>query len=124
MRTRVRLALLLVLVLPVGLVACSKPPDVDPNSIDVSGVKTLTFDQCVELTEARAQLLNAPDAAAAQAAADTLRRLSPPPGVGDAIAIQEAAAGRVSELGSERGQRADAAVTRWVAKACPMVAPS
>jgi len=108
----------------VAAIACSKPADVDPNSIDVSGVKTLTFDQCVELTEARAQLLNAPDAAAAQAAADTLRRLSPPSGVVDAIAIQEAAAGRVSELGSERGQRADAAVTRWVAKACPMVAPS
>ncbi len=115
---------LLVGAVALGLVGCSKPPDVDPNSIDVSGVKTLTFDQCVELTEARAQLLNAPDAAAAQAAADTLRRLSPPAGIVDAIAIQEAAAGRVSELGSDRGQRADAAVTRWVAKACPMVASS
>ena len=115
---------LVIVVLLGALAACTRSSDVDPSTVDLSGVMSFGFDRCVELTEARTQLLTAKDAASAQSAADALRQFSPPAGVAEAIAVQEAAAGRVTELGSERGQWAFAVVARWVAKACPTVAAS
>ena len=101
--------------------ACAKDPDLipDPATVDLGEIERRSALECVDLTLAHLDLVQAASPAEAEGPLAALREFDPPHEVLRALEYQARYAGATQRSGQQAGKHAYEIVVKWKAAACP-----